>query len=424
MGVYRVYDFKIKSLIAKTKNPRLFPDLDIPRSTAMTWIRKGVRDVVTLESLDADKLQLIQQVSRLERELAAARTKNELVVFTFRIFGLQIQYQRLPSAEAKTSVIERIRAASAFLPLMECLDAIGLSAARYHSWIKRQVRCLLTDQSSCPKLTTTQLTPTETAIIRDFVTSKDYVHFSIPSLAWFARRERQVFASLSSWYRVIAEHGLRRPLQRIYPPKPKVGVRASAPNQIWHLDQTLIRLENGTRIYLQAIIDNLSRLVLAWSAATDYGALRTRSLLERAVTFASDFYPDMLPCVITDSGSENLNGEVDTLIDGGLIHRIIAQIEVDFSNSMVESFFRSVKHRWLYLIALTTFTAAHNAIEKYIADFNHRMPLHALSGGTPFEVWSGKWTETEKNLLLAAQVSARSNRITRNRTVSCGLCPV
>ena len=52
-------------------------------------------------------------------------------------------------------------------------------------------------------------------------------------------------------------------------------------------------------------------MVLAWSATTDYGALRTRALLERAVTF--------VPCVITDSGSENLNGEVDTRIGGGLI---------------------------------------------------------------------------------------------------------
>lgn len=119
-----------------------------------------------------------------------------------------------------------------FLSLNDCLDAIGLSAARVHSWTKRQIRCLLTDYSPCPKPSPTRLTANEANEIKELVTLKDYAHLSIPSLVWFARREAKVFASLSCWYRVSRDFGLRRAMQRIYPPKPKNGVRAPGPNQI------------------------------------------------------------------------------------------------------------------------------------------------------------------------------------------------
>ncbi len=88
---YRVYDHRVKQAIAATRNPYLFPQLSIPRSTALTRIRKGVRDVVTMADLDADRNTLLEKISNLERTLQAQIARNDLVVFTFRVFGLQIQ---------------------------------------------------------------------------------------------------------------------------------------------------------------------------------------------------------------------------------------------------------------------------------------------------------------------------------------------
>jgi hypothetical protein len=38
----RTYDHRIKAQITATGNPTLFPELEIPHSTAMSWIRRGV----------------------------------------------------------------------------------------------------------------------------------------------------------------------------------------------------------------------------------------------------------------------------------------------------------------------------------------------------------------------------------------------
>lgn len=44
----RAYDHRIKHLIVKSGDPDLFPELNIPRSTAKHWIRCGLKAVVEL----------------------------------------------------------------------------------------------------------------------------------------------------------------------------------------------------------------------------------------------------------------------------------------------------------------------------------------------------------------------------------------
>jgi hypothetical protein len=46
----RAYDHRIKEQIIRTGNPDLLPELEIPRSTAVSWIRRGPREVVSLDS--------------------------------------------------------------------------------------------------------------------------------------------------------------------------------------------------------------------------------------------------------------------------------------------------------------------------------------------------------------------------------------
>ncbi len=47
----RTYDIRLRNAIARSGDPDLFPDLSIPRSTALQWIRQGVKDVVTHPSV-------------------------------------------------------------------------------------------------------------------------------------------------------------------------------------------------------------------------------------------------------------------------------------------------------------------------------------------------------------------------------------
>jgi hypothetical protein len=47
------------------------------------------------------------------------------------------------------------------------------------------------------------------------------------------------------------------------------------------------------------------------------------------------------PTVLADSGVENVNAEVDTLIYAGVLRRLLAFTKLKFSNSMIEAWWRS-----------------------------------------------------------------------------------
>ena len=85
-------------------------------------------------------------------------------------------------------------------------------------------------------------------------------------------------------------------------------------NDLEILDLTILRLQDGSRAFVQCIIDNYSRYILAWKVSTDYGGLRTKELLTAAIIKAGSLGMTNIPNVIVDSGSENLNKNVDELV--------------------------------------------------------------------------------------------------------------
>jgi hypothetical protein len=91
-----------------------------------------------------------------------------------------------------------------------------------------------------------------------------------------------------------------------------------------------------------------------------YGGANTKVLIEKALEVANRLCGNVnIPNLFTDDGTENQNRDVDALIEAGRIIRTIAQIDVEFSNSMIEALFRSLKHRWLCILSLSTLTRPH-----------------------------------------------------------------
>src|ERR1700674_4560455 len=101
-------------------------------------------------------------------------------------------------------------------------------------------------------------------------------------LAVLAQRLGTVWASPSTWYRLVRQHGWRRPRLRVHPAKPKIGLRTTRANEMWHIDTTVIRLLDGTRVYLHAVIDNFSRRILAWRVAATFAPVHSVAVLVEA----------------------------------------------------------------------------------------------------------------------------------------------
>ena len=193
---------------------------------------------------------------------------------------MRLDETRLPEGAAKARLLRAIDRSKDSLSLKGALKVLGLSTSRYHRWRYNQQHCGLDDQLSCPRSTPSRLTVDEIMVIKEMVESPDYRHVPTGRLAILAQRIGKVFASPSTWYKLIRSHGWRRPRQRIYPAAPKHGVRAQAPDIIWHIDTTIIKLIDHTKIYLHAVIDNFSRRILAWRVRETFKFTTTVAVLK------------------------------------------------------------------------------------------------------------------------------------------------
>jgi putative transposase len=414
----RAYDHRIKEQIIRTGDPGLFPELEIPRSTAVSWIRRGVGEIVSLVQADGGEPALRERIGKLEGRLAMLTAVLRLVLALLRVSGFSLDLSRVPDAAGKRRLLAAIERARRAMPLSAGLRVLRLSAARYHVWVRAEEVCTLDDRHSCPRSKPQRLTYDEVDAIGGMVQSTEHRHMSIRGLALHAQRIGKVFAHPATWGKLIRERGWGRPRLRLYPAKPKVGLRTTAPNEAWHIDGTIIRLLDGTKAYVHAVIDNFSRKVLAWTVAGRLDPMNTHEVLTRA---AGNLAAPTEAAVFMDSGVENLNGDVDPLFEGSALHRVIAQIDVSFSNSLIEAWWRSLKHRWLFLHPLDNIATVKRLVDFYVTEHNERLPHAAFEGQTPDEVYFGRGDHIPGEL-AARRREGRRQRVARNRAVACAAC--
>ena len=357
-----------------------------------------------------------REVLRLSRRVQKLIALLRVLLVVLRMSGYSLSQTRLPDGGHKRSLLHAIKRSRAYLPLRSVLRVVRLTPSRYHAW-NGEDQCTLDDRSSCPRSSPRQLTADEVGVIHELVTSDDYRHVPTGTLARLAQRIGKVFASASTWYRLVREHRWRRPRQRVHPAAPKVGIRAARPNEIWHIDTSVLRLLDGSRAYLQAVIDNFSRRVLAWKVS---GTFDPNATVEVLLTAAQGIGGDK-PLLLADGGVENFNGAVDELIASGLLSRVLAQTEITFSNSMIESWWRVLKHQWLFLNTLDSVRAVEKLVAFYVQEHNARLPHSAFRGQTPDEMYFGTGDKIPAELEVARQL-ARQARAEANRKRTCSAC--
>ena len=97
-GKYRSYSLEVKAAIVASRNPKLFPNLSIPKSTAQHWIRSGAdpnRFMTTLPNvsqigLGLDSLILIIKCLGEEVDLSIL-TESEMERLRMAVFSNDAQ---------------------------------------------------------------------------------------------------------------------------------------------------------------------------------------------------------------------------------------------------------------------------------------------------------------------------------------------
>ena len=416
----RTYDHRIREAILESGNRDLFPELDIPRSTIRSWIHRGLPDVVTSELLTWDRAALVSEIHALRQRTALLAGVVGLLAAMLRVSRNRLDYERYTDSQSKTALLQSDRArkqsvaaqisASTRPPLPLAIPQLAPTRGWLRSRRPAQLSATAADAADLPR---------KLRACGHWPRSGDHRHMSLRALALHAQRIGKVVASPSTWYRMARKLAWGRPRRRLYPAKPKIGIRASAPGELLHLDVTIIRLLDGTRAYLHAAIDNYSRRILSWSLEDRLGSGGTCRILREAARQLGGGRRQTT--VIADSGCENVNTDVDDTLESEDLSRVLAQVEVTFSNSMIEAFWRSLKHSWLYLHSLGSIESLRRLMDFYVRQHNEVMPHAAFKGQTPDEMYFGRGDSVVVKL-AAARIRAREERIQVNQAAACGVC--
>jgi len=167
------------------------------------------------------------------------------------------------------------------------------------------------------------------------------------------------------------------------------------------------------------VIDNFSRFILAWRVTREHGGQWSLELLREAEKLLR--YSDPPPKLVCDKGGENFNEPVNDHILSGVLKRILARVDVRSSNSMIERFWMSLKHRCLYLHNLATEAEVKDRTAFFVQQHNQVAPQTALRGRTPEEAYLRLALDLPERL-AKARAQARQARMEHNRKSSCGVC--
>src|SRR5262249_52600465 len=199
----RRYDHRLRNLVQRTGDVTVATDLGVPRSTARGWLIETPTVVVCLDVMELTELELRQEVLKLRRRVRKLTALLRLALALLQASRFRLTLARLPDGRDKLRILRAVDRAHEYLPLRALLRFLRVSPSRFHAWGRRQRACVLDDHSSCPRVSPSRLTPSEVRAIKDLVTAPEYRHVPTGRLAILAQRLGKVWASPSTWYRLV-----------------------------------------------------------------------------------------------------------------------------------------------------------------------------------------------------------------------------
>lgn len=158
------------------------------------------------------------------------------------------------------------------------------------------------------------------------------------------------------------------------------GVKIERPNQVWSTDITYIRLSHGF-VYLVAVIDWYSRLVLAWRVSTTMEAGFCIEAAEEAIAMYG--VPEIFN---SDQGVQFTSADYIAIWETRGVRLSMDGRGRALDNIFVERLWRTVKYEEVYLKHYETVEEARTGLSAYFRFYNHERLHQSLHYLTPHEV--------------------------------------
>lgn len=339
--------------------------------------------------------------------------------------------------ERKRAVIELVRRSP--VTKKATLEEIGLSASTFYRWqqrYRREGEAGLVDRRPQPGTIWNRLRPEEEqAILSAALREPDH---SPREIACWISDNAGFAISESSVYRVLKRHGLVREVQvEGFPASKEYRMKTTRVNEQWQSDASYFFVVGWGWYYLISVLDDYSRMILAWDLKADMTSASISEVVEQAVewTGMKNVPVEDRTRLVSDNGSSYLSHAFEDYLRMLRIRHIRCAPHHPQTNGKIERFPETLKAR-LNLLVYTSPEELRRAMAEFIKFYNHRRYHEGIGNVTPTDVYYGRREEIlrrreeqkQKTLYERFQYNRgqRTNRATgeseaQNRSLSDGL---
>ena len=163
------------------------------------------------------------------------------------------------SALEKTEVLAKV--ASSGLPKRKALGALGVPKSTYYRWLRRKDQQGLEDDAGGGKPSWNRLTSWEVDNVLS--AAKEMPELSCRQFAVWVTDNMRFSVSESTVYRILRREGLvKKPEMRLVAGK-EYHRKTTGPYQMWATDASYFRVVGWGYYYLDTVMDDYSRFILA-----------------------------------------------------------------------------------------------------------------------------------------------------------------
>ena len=319
-------------------------------------------------------------------------------------------------ASVKAEVLQLVERSP--LPVRQTLRELRLSAATYYRWRRR---CsgkgleALEDLPPRARRVWNRLRDED----RGFVVAYALEHPSLSPREVAARlvdRETR-FVSESTVYRILRQAGLVKPPEsQGLTAEKEYRVKTTGPNQLWHTDASYFFVAGWGYYYLISVLDDYSRMVLAWRVQPSMGSGCIIEVVQEAVEFTGlpTVPVDPGPALLTDNGPGFLSRALEEFLKVRAMKHVVAAPYHPETNGKLERYHRTAKAT-INLFIYQSPEALAQAMEQFVRYYNYERYHEALGNITPADVYYGR-----RDAILARREEVKQDSLESRRVANLG----
>ena len=237
----------------------------------------------------------------------------------------------------------------------------------------------------------------------------EHEELSPRELAYHIIDNHKWFISESSVYRILKRAGLiTSPAHIVMSAANEFENKTSRINEMWQTDFTYFKIIGWGWYFLSTVLDDYSRLILAWDLRPGMSSKDVIPSLNKALQFAG-LTKRNAPMLLSDNGKCYLSAEIKEFFADRGIKAINGKPFHPQTQGKIVRYHRSMKN----IIKLDNYYSPEDlsrAVAEFVEYYNHHRYHESLNNLTPADVYFGREKE-----ILAERLKIKENTMKKRR---------